>query len=224
MDAPFNQVLITVDELREHYRQPSRLVQAKKAGGLDGVTTAFIAGSPFVLMATSAADGTCDVSPRGGPPGFVRVLDGHRLALPDLSGNNLLDSLINLTGNGNVGLLFLIPGRDETLRVDGRAWITVDPGVLELWDAELARPKTAIGVEVHHAFIHCAKSFRRGRVWDASSWVELTGAPDACELLISHIGLEAEPAEVRASLEEGYARDLAEEAASQPVRTGGHPR
>ncbi len=162
-------------------------------------------------MATSAADGTCDVSPRGGPPGFVRVLDGQRLALPDLSGNNLLDSLINLTSNGHVGLLFLIPGRDETLRVEGRAWITVDPGVLGLWDAELARPKTAIGVEVQHAFIHCAKSFRRGRVWDVRLWAELTGAPDACEVLISHVGLDADPAEIRASLEETYARDLAEE-------------
>ena len=108
--------------------------------------------------------------------------------------------------------------------MDGRAWITVDPSVLELWDVELARPKTAIGVEVRHAFIHCAKSFRRGRVWDASSWAELNGAPDACELLISHIGLEADAAEVRASLEEGYARDLAEEAVSQPVRTAGRPR
>ena len=211
MAAPFSEILTTVDELREHYRQPSRLVESKKVGGLEGVTTAFIAGSPFVLLATSAADGSCDVSPRGGPPGFVRVLDEHRLALPDLGGNNLLDSLINVTGNGHVGLLFLIPGRDETLRVDGRAWITVDPTVLELWDAELRRPKTAIGVEVHHAFIHCAKAFRRGRVWDTGSWGELTGAPDACELLISHVGLDAEPAEVRASMEEEYALDLAEE-------------
>ena len=211
MDAPFNEVLTTVDQLREHYRQPSRLVQAKKAGGLDAVTTAFIAGSPFVLLATSAADGTCDVSPRGGPPGFVRVLDEQRLALPDLNGNNLLDSLINLTSNGHVGLLFLIPGRDETLRVDGRAWITVDPGVLELWDAELTRPKAAIGVEVRHAFIHCAKSFRRGRVWDAAAWAELAAAPDACELLISHVGLDTDPAEMRANLEESYERELAEE-------------
>ena len=134
MDTPFDHVLTTVDELRELYRQPSRLVQGKKVGTLDDATRTFIAASPFVLLATAAADGSCDVSPRGGPPGFVRALDDRRLALPDLSGNNLLDSLVNLTSNPHVGLLFLLPGRDETLRVDGRAWVTVDPTVLELWD------------------------------------------------------------------------------------------
>ena len=90
------------------------------------------------------------------------------------------------------------------------AWVTVDPPVLDRWDDELTRPKTAVGVEVEHAFIHCAKSFRRGRVWDPSSWTELA-APDACELLVFHIGLEVSPADVRANLEEGYAHDLAVE-------------
>ena len=211
MDTPFDQVLTTVDELRELYRQPSRLVQGKKVGTLDDATRTFIAASPFVLLATAAADGSCDVSPRGGPPGFVRALDDRRLALPDLSGNNLLDSLINLTSNPQVGLLFLLPGRDETLRVDGRAWVTVDTTVLDLWDEELSRPKTAVGVEVEHAFIHCAKSFRRGRVWDPSSWEELAAAPDACELLVSHMNLDVAPADVRANLEQGYAHDLAAE-------------
>jgi hypothetical protein len=212
MDTPFAHVVTTVDELRERYRQPSRLVQAKKVDTLDETTRAFIAASPFVLLATAAADGSCDVSPRGGPPGFVRVLDDRRLALPDLSGNNLLDSLINLTSNAHVGLLFLLPGRDETLRVDGRAWVTVDPPLLELWDGELMAPKAVVGVEVAHAFIHCAKSFRRGRVWDPVSWAELV-APDACELLVSHLALDASPADVRANLEEGYAHDLEAEAA-----------
>jgi PPOX class probable FMN-dependent enzyme len=207
MDTPFAHVLTTVDELRERYRQPSRLVQAKKVDTLDETTRAFIAASPFVLLATAAADGSCDVSPRGGPPGFVRVLDDRRLALPDLSGNNLLDSLINLTSNAHVGLLFLLPGRDETLRVDGRAWITVDPSLLELWEGELTPPKAVVGVEVAHAFIHCAKSFRRGRVWDPASWAALA-APDACEVLVSHLALDASPADVRANLEEGYAHDL----------------
>ena len=216
MDAPFAHVLTTVEELRTHYREPSRLVQRKKVEHLDDVTRSFIAASPFVLLATAGVDGTCDVSPRGGPPGFVRVLDDRRLALPDLSGNNLLDSLINLTSNGHVGLLFLIPGRDETLRVDGRAWVTTDPDLLGRWDDELARPKTAIGVEVQHAFIHCAKSFRRGRVWDPSAWNELAGAPDACELLVAHVGLDASAAAVRASLEESYATDLAAEAVIAP--------
>jgi uncharacterized protein len=213
METPFAHLLTTVDELRERYRQPSRLVQAKKVDTLDETTRAFVAASPFVLLATAAADGSCDVSPRGGPPGFVRVLDDRRLALPDLSGNNLLDSLINLTSNAHVGLLFLLPGRDETLRVDGRAWVTVDPSLLELWDGELRTPKAVVGVEVTHAFVHCAKSFRRGRVWDPASWAEMAAAPDACELLVSHLALDASPADVRANLDEGYAHDLEAEVA-----------
>ena len=103
MDAPFAHVLTTVEELRTLYREPSRLVQRKKVDHLDDVTRSFIVASPFLLLATASADGTCDVSPRGGPPGFVRVLDDRRLAVPDLSGNNLLDSLVNLTSNGPAG-------------------------------------------------------------------------------------------------------------------------
>jgi PPOX class probable FMN-dependent enzyme len=209
MVAPFEHVVTTADQLRALYRAPSRTVQRKKTDRMDDATQRFIQASPFLLMATSAADGSCDVSPRGGPPGFVRVLDDRRLVIPDLSGNNLLDSLVNLTTNPHLGLLFLIPGRDETLRVDGGAWITTAPRILALWDGELRQPKTAVGVEVEHAFVHCAKSFRRGRVWDAESWAEVGLAPDACDLLIAHIGLDAEANDIRASLEESYRRDLA---------------
>ena len=217
MPASFEHVL-SPDDLRAHYREPSSLVRRKKAERLDETTAAFVAGSPFVLLATAAADGACDVSPRGGPPGFVRVLDERRLALPDLSGNNLLDSMLNITSNGHVGLLFIIPGRDETLRVDGQACVTVDPSILGLWEGELPRPKSVIGIDVEHAYVHCAKAFRRGRLWDPSWWDELTGAPDACEVLIGHIGLDASVADVRSSLEEGYAHDLGLEAAARTAR------
>ena len=203
-------VIHDVAALRALYREPSALVQRKKVTRIDDVTARFVAGAPFFLLATADADGNCDVSPRGGPPGFVRVLDEHRLAVPDLSGNNLLDSLTNIVANPHVGLLFVIPGRDDTLRVEGRAVLTTDPQILARWDDELRRPRVAIEVEVNTLFIHCAKSFRRGRVWDPESWGELT-APDNCEMVVEQLGIDVAPADIRAGLEASYARDLADE-------------
>ena len=142
------------------------------------------------------------MSPRGGPPGFVQVLDEQRLAIPDLSGNNLLDSISNIVLNPHVGLLFVLPGRDETLRVNGRAWLTTDDAVLDGFTAELRRPKAAIGVEVVDAFVHCAKSFRRGQVWEPASWAPDV-APSAAELLTCHIELDATPEQLAANLEAG---------------------
>jgi PPOX class probable FMN-dependent enzyme len=212
MSAPFAQVLTTVDEVRALYRDPSELVRRKKIDGLDGGCRAVIAAAPIVFVGTSRPDGGCEVSPRGGPPGFVQVLDEHRLAIPDLSGNNLLDSVTNIVHNPHVGLLFVLPGRDETLRVNGRAWLVTDDDLLDGFTAELRRPKAAIGVEVVDAFVHCAKSFRRGRVWDPASWAPDV-APSAAELLTCHIDLDATPEQVAADLEVAYARDLAAERA-----------
>jgi uncharacterized protein len=210
MAEPFTHLIGSESELRALYREPSRLVRAKKVARIDDVTRRYVAASPFCLLATADADGNCDVSPRGGPPGFVRVLDDRRLAIPDLSGNNLLDSLSNIVANPHVGLLLLIPGRDETLRVEGEARLTTDPDVLMLWDDELRTPKVAIGVTVNTLYVHCAKSFRRGRVWDPASWAGLD-APDACELLVEQTGVDATASESRAYLEAGYERDLSEE-------------
>jgi PPOX class probable FMN-dependent enzyme len=207
---PFTHPIASEAALRALYREPSELVRRKKVSRIDPVTRRYIEASPFCLIATADAEGRCDVSPRGGPPGFVRVLDEHRVAVPDLSGNNLLDSLTNLVANPHVGLLLLIPGRDETLRIEGDAHLTTDPQLLALWDDELRRPKVAIGVTVRTLYPHCAKSFRRGRVWDAASWAELD-APDACDLSIAQLDLDVAPADARSYLEAGYTRDLTEE-------------
>src|SRR5215471_422982 len=120
----------TVDGLREVYRPPSKPAVAKQIHHLDHNCRAYIAHSPFVTVATADAAGRCDVSPKGGPPGFVHVLDDHRLGIPDLSGNNRLDSLQNLVANAGIGLLFLVPGFGETLRVNGTAAVSTDPDVL----------------------------------------------------------------------------------------------
>jgi len=214
----FASTLSSEADLRALYREPSRLVQAKKVGQLDEVTRAFIAASPFCLLSTSDGKGRCDVSPKGGPAGFVKVLDEGRVALPDLNGNNLIDSLINIVANPHAALLLLVPGKDETLRLDGPASVTTDPSVLALWDDELRRPKAAVGIEVEAAFIHCAKAFRRGRVWDPESWADYAGSPDGCDLIVSHLSLKKTAAELRGSFEEGYRNDLA-----RPARLTCHP-
>jgi predicted pyridoxine 5'-phosphate oxidase superfamily flavin-nucleotide-binding protein len=123
----------------------------------------------------------------------------------------LLDSLTNVVHNPHVGLLFVMPGRDETLRLEGDAVLTADPALLALWDDELRRPKMAIGVTCNTVYIHCAKSFRRGRVWDVASWAELAGAPDTCDMIVDQLGLEVAPSDIRAGLEAGYTRDLENE-------------
>jgi PPOX class probable FMN-dependent enzyme len=205
---PLDAVIGSIDDLRRHYRSPSALVRGKKRGELDPVSTALLAACPFVLLATSDDTGHCDVSPRGGPPGFVRVLDEHHVALPDLNGNNLLDSLENIVVNPHAGLLCVVPGRDETLRIDGRAWVSASSSLLDRWHGELRRPTTAVVIEIGHVFVHCAKSFRRGRVWDPSSWAELL-APDAVEILKCQLSLDSDVVSLRAAFEEGYATDLA---------------
>jgi uncharacterized protein len=214
--APFEDVIDSVEELRELYREPSELVRRKKIAHLDGGCRAVIEAAPLVFVGTSSSDGSCEVSPRGGPPGFVRVLDEQRLAIPDLSGNNLLDTIRNIVRNPHVALLFVLPGRDETLRVNGRAWLTTNDAVLNGFTAELRRPKAAIGVEVVDAFVHCAKAFRRADVWEPVSWAPEV-APSAAELLACHFGIDVPPAELAANLEQGYARDLAAERAEAPV-------
>ena len=211
-DPSFDHVVTTEQQLRELYREPSELVRRKKIDHLDEGCREVVAASTLVLVGTSDDAGSCDVSPRGGPAGFVQVLDEHRLAIPDLSGNNLVDTLSNLLVNPHVGLLFVMPGREETLRVDGRAWLLTDPDVLDGFTAELKRPKAAIGVVVEHAFVHCAKAFRRAGAWEPETW-RPDAAPTAAELLTCHIQLDVSPELVAADLEAGYVEALAAERA-----------
>lgn len=188
LDAPFGAVVTELDQLAQLYRPPHELNVRKKIDHIDGGARELIAASPFVLMATADAVGRCTVSPKGGAPGFVQVLDRHRLAVPDFAGNNLLDSLHNLLANPHAGLLFILPGRGEILRVEGRAWITTDESVLERSAEEGRRPKAAIGVEVESVFVHCAASLRRGRLWDPTSWIEVS-APTTRDVAKGHLAL-----------------------------------
>jgi PPOX class probable FMN-dependent enzyme len=205
-------IISSEEELAELYRAPSRLVTSKKARVLDDASVGIIERSPFVLVATTGADGGLDVSPRGGPPGFVRVLDEQHLAIPDLNGNNLIDSLRGVVATGRAGLLALVPGKDETLRINGAAWVVTDPGVLDRWDDELRRPTTAIVIRTDEVFMHCAKAFRRGKLWDPASWDELADAPDGLDVLNAQGLVAANDVATREFLEQSYADDLARDA------------
>ena len=208
--SAFEHTVATLDDLRELYKHPPESLLAKKVTRIEDKARQYLAACPFVLLATSDADGRCDVSPRGGPPGFVKVLDDHRIAVPDLSGNNILDSLTNIVANPHAGLLFVIPGQDDTLRLEGVAHLTTDPAILARWDDELRRPKVAIGIEVTTTYVHCAKAFRRGQVWQPESWGQVA-TPDTCDLLVSQLDLDIDPQLIRDNLEAGYAEALAEE-------------
>ena len=172
----FDALVTTESELRELYRMPGNTVD-KVLGSLDDHARRFIAAAPFVLVGTVSPDGTGDVSPKGGPAGFVVVLDDHRLVIPDLAGNNLLDSITNIVAGSGIGLLFLVPGVDETLRVNGRACITTDPAILDACAVKDRRPKAAIGVTVTQQYMHCAKAFRRSELWNPQTWPDTSTLP-----------------------------------------------
>ncbi len=220
LDLP---AISSIDELRTLYREPSQVVQEKKGTVIDGATRQFLEASTFCCLATADAEGNCDVSPRGGPPGQIKVLAGDRaVALPDLSGNNLIDSLTNIVANPNAGLLVMVPGSDETLRIDGRAILTTAPEILELWAEEVRTPKVAVVIEVAAAFLHCAKAFRRGQVWQPDSWPGSTDAV-ACQMFNDLTGLDMPIDEMRDRLEESYRDDLDAERPSpsdRPASTG----
>ncbi len=202
--------ITTVEQLRELYRAPSTRVTAKKADRVGPETRSRLEASPFVLLATADANGACDVSPRGGPPGLVAVIDECTVALPDLGGNNLIDSLTNIVANPQAGLLVITPGSDETVRIDGSAQLRTDDVILDRWDGLFRRPKLAVVITIDSVFIHCAKAFRRSALWDWSTWND--DAPDACELLNEHVGGGLDVAGMRAGLDQSYVDELAAEA------------
>ena len=197
-------LLQSEEDLRTVYRPPSQRSLDKEIDHLDDHCRDFVAHSPIVVLATVGADGVVDVSPKGGTPGFVAVLDDHRLAVPDMSGNNRLDSMRNIVGDGAVALLFLVPGVDETMRINGRASVTTDPDVLDRCPVGGLRPNVAIVVEVATAFIHCAKALRRGSIWQPEAWPDTTDMASPACMLRDHIGLDGSVEETQRALDASY--------------------
>jgi uncharacterized protein len=169
-------------ELRDLLGEPTDIVRAKIADRLNDLTRQFVDRAPFVLLATSSPGGTCDVSPRGDPAGFVRVLDERRLLLPERPGNRLADSLRNILQNPHVGLLFVVPGIGDTLRVNGRAKIVADEGLLAQCTVEGKVPRLGLLVEIEEVFTHCSKAFLRAQLWDPSRYVDRNELPSSGEI------------------------------------------
>lgn len=194
--------------LRALYPETHAIAARKSLPALDRHATAFIARSPFLCLGTQSPDGRADVSPRGDPAGFVRVLDPRTLAIPDRPGNNRLDSLANIVANPTVGLLFLIPGFDETLRVNGQARLVTDPGLLATLQVNGRIPTLAIVVEVAEVFLHCAKALRRSRLWDPAAVQARQEMPSLMQMLLDQTGEapkdKAEMQTIDAGLEEAY--------------------
>lgn len=186
----------TLEQLRTHYKAVSPRAAQKVLGRLDRHCRSFIALSPFVMLATSSAAGALDVTPRGDHPGFVAVEDDTTLLLPDRPGNNRLDSLSNVLEQPGVGLIFLIPGVDETLRVNGTAEIHVDGELRARFAVGGKVPTSVLKITVREAYLHCAKAFMRSKLWDPAAQVERAVLPTLGEMLKDQIGLpEAESQE-----------------------------
>ncbi len=205
---PFTDVIGSADELADLYGPPVEAVVSKIIDHLDGHCRDFIARSPFVLVATADELGNCDVSPKGGASGFVSVLDERRLAIPDAPGNRLVYSLRNVVAGRRAGLLFVIPGMEETLRVNGRAWLTRDPEVLEPLAAGAKAPKVAIGVEVEEAFLHCAKAFKRSALWRPADWPDRAELASAAQIWRDHMALDMTTQDVQDFVDDDYENNL----------------
>jgi PPOX class probable FMN-dependent enzyme len=193
--------------LRAHYGAPSERVIQKQLPRLDRHCRNFIALSPFLVIATAGTDGLCDASPRGDAPGFVAVLDETTLLLPDRLGNRRIDSLGNVVESPGVGLIFFVPGIDETLRVNGLAHITTDATLLAPLAVNGKAPLAGLVIAVREAYFHCGKALIRSRLWDPATQVERGRFPSLGTVLADQIaGLDAATAEK--SIEEGYRERL----------------
>ena len=197
----------TLAALRQLYAVPQDRAVKKEIAALDAHCRQFIALSPFVVLATADAQQQMDASPRGGQPGFVKATAEGELLIPDSPGNNRLDSLENILATGQAGLLFLIPGFDETLRVNGSAVLSVAPADIALCTDERRAPKLVIKLTVQAAYLHCAKAFMRSRLWSPSAQVARTSLPTIGQMIGDQTGMVG-VAETQAEMEKRYAPDL----------------
>ncbi len=190
-------------DLRAHMGAVNPLAERKVIDRLDTFCRDFIALSPFLVLATADAQGRADASPRGDAPGFVQVLDDRTLLIPDRRGNNRVDSFGNVLASPGVGLIFMVPGIAETLRVNGRARLTCDAMLLESATVQERTPTLGLLVEVEEAFFHCGKALIRSNLWDPAVQVERSSFPTLGRIVAEQtkaIGV----AEAEARMEEGY--------------------
>lgn len=193
--------------LREHYGWPKGRAKSKVLTELEKHSIHFIKSSPFLMLSTYSASGQADASPRGGEPGFVHIVDNKTLLMPDAKGNNRVDSLVNIIETGHVGCLFLIPGIDETLRINGTAKISIDPSYLERYDHMLNKPRSCLVITINELFLHCAKAFMRSKLWGPEYRLERPGFPTLGKMLNEQIGL-TNRSETQEEMVERYKKGL----------------
>ena len=204
--SAFNHVIQTEAELREILGYAGRAARDKVISEIDDICRAFIEQSPFVLLGSTDASGSMDVSPKGDPAGFVQVMDRKTLLIPDRPGNQRGDTLSNLLQNPNIGLLFLVPGRSDTLRVNGTAQIVRDEDVRARFTMQGKLPVFVIAVTVSEVFFHCTKCVARSKLW--SSEREHDALPSFGEALVKHARLDLSAEEVNAMMSEEEKTEL----------------
>ena len=200
----------TREELRTIYKtpRPTDASMRKELRALDGHCRSFIGKSPFVLIGSSDGEGNADVTPKGDKPGFAAVLDDRTIAIPDRPGNNRLDTLENILLNPSVGLLFLIPGMNETLRVNGDARITVDAGLRERLAVDGKEPQSVVVVAVKAAYMHCAKAFMRSDLWKPETWYDRATLPTLGQILRDQLALADSVEATDRWLDESYKQTM----------------
>lgn len=197
----------SIEALRTLYPEPKTRALVKQLDRLDPHCRRFIDLAPFLVLATAGADGRIDASPRGGGRGFVRVVDDQTVHLPDALGNNRLDSFTNIVQTGRCGLIFFIPGMDETLRVNGKARLRDEPELLGQFPLERHPPRLVVEIQVEEAYLHCAKALMRSRLWDPAQRIDRSIFPSMGQMIKSQSG-SSEPAETQQQMLERYAGEL----------------
>jgi PPOX class probable FMN-dependent enzyme len=192
MVISFSPVFETEADLVALYQAPTAGAVAKEIGLIDKYCRRFIELSPFLCIGSMGANGRGDVSPRGGEPGFVHVLDEKHLALPDRPGNNRLDTIRNFLHQPNVGLLFFVPGFDDMLRVNGTARVTTDATLMQRFYVNGRPPLSVIVITVEEAQLHCPKAVRRSGLWDPARYVERRSFPTLGEIMRDQLALKKE--------------------------------
>jgi hypothetical protein len=206
VEIRFEEVITTQQRLRELSKQPSQRANSKVINFLDEICQRFIAACPFVLVASRGADGRIDLSPKGDPPGFVGVLDEKTLAIPDRPGNHRLDTFQNLLAHPEIGLLFLIPGNGDTLRVSGKGKVVRDSSLQSRMAVNGKAPNLVLVVTVEEAFLHCPKCVARSNLWVPEHWPDRSNVPTLAEAVVAHAKPTETAAEVRAIIDDHNAR------------------
>ena len=201
--------LTSAEELRALLGEPGMPALRKQIATLDDHCRHFIALSPLLFISSANGAGQCDVAPRGDAPGFARILSETLLAIPERPGNRRADTLRNILENPQVGLIFVIPGLRETLRVNGAARLHTDAALLDSLSVEGKRPQLAIVVEAREVFLHCGRALIRSRLWQTETWPQDEALPSAPQIFADHIAAPGVTREVaEESLEAGYTSDL----------------